>query len=74
MKMARGGFKGIGDNDEYFWYKLNNLKIWYAAHPMLAVSFENSKRIMLVTWLEGILNIVRNNWCLKIISIIGLEE
>ena len=33
----------------------------YAAHPMLAISFENSKRIMLVTWLEGILNVVRNN-------------
>ena len=46
----------------------------YAAHPMLATSFENSKRIMLVTRLESILNIVRNNWCLKIISIIGLEE
>ena len=33
----------------------------YAAHQMLAISFENSKRIMLVTWLEGILNVVRNN-------------
>ena len=27
MKMIRGGFKSIGDNDEYFRYKLNNLKI-----------------------------------------------
>ena len=26
-KMIRGGFKSIGDNDEYFRYKLNNLKI-----------------------------------------------
>ena len=25
--MIRGGFKSIGDNDEYFRYKLNNLKI-----------------------------------------------
>ena len=32
----------------------------YAAHPMLGISFENNKRIMLV-WLEGILNVVRNN-------------
>ena len=27
MKMIRGGFKSIEDNDEYFRYKLNNLKI-----------------------------------------------
>ena len=26
----------------------------YAAHPMLAISFQNSKRIMLVTWLRHI--------------------
>ena len=26
----------------------------YAAHPMLAISLEYNKRIMLVTWLEGI--------------------
>ena len=37
----------------------------YAAHAMLAISFENSKRIMLVIWLEGILNIVRNSKLFK---------
>ena len=35
---------------------------------MLAILFENSKIIMLVTWLEDILNVVRNNRCLKIKS------
>ena len=30
-----------------------------ATHLMLAISFESSKRIMLVTWLECLSNVVR---------------
>ena len=44
----------------------------YTAHPMLAISFENSKKSMLGTWLECLLNVVRNNRCLMMISLIGL--
>ena len=33
----------------------------YDAHPILAISLENSKRIMLIMWLECILNVVKNN-------------
>ena len=43
----------------------------YAAHPMLAISFKNSKRIMLVTEYREKQLMFK---CLEMISIIGLEE
>lgn len=48
-RMITGGFKCIGDNVETFDISLivKNL-VQYAAHLILAISFKNSKMIMLL--------------------------